>query len=67
MPNKTKTKMHTCKAGALLYPVMHLVTGNRKPLPLITAMITGESAITHEASDHFVINITHAVARLNLV
>ena len=34
------------------------MTENRKPFPLITPMITGQSAITHVACDHMVIYYT---------
>ena len=38
--------------------MMHNMTENRKPFPLITPMITGQSAITHVACDHTVIYYT---------
>ena len=47
--------MESMVVMVVVMKMMHNVTENRKPFPLITRMITGQSAITHVACDHIVI------------
>ena len=51
----------------LLMKMMHNATGNRKPFPLITRMITGQSAITHVACDHMVIYYTRCCDQIEFI
>ena len=42
----------------MIVMMMHNMAENRKPFPLITPMIRGQSVITHVACDHMVIYYT---------